>query len=390
MNKLLFSFFLMLSAAVGHASSMADVKAECEGCHFDERERPPATFKSGLGQWNDRNCVGCHAETNEIARNIFEGKTDARYHGLPLGREKLLKLHQHPLSYTKAPKNPIASLNNLARMDQAGILSYVRNPVRSPYFNGPEFGMMSFPGMDAETLGFILKSKGSPVAETGVKVQQAPADTQAGKKLWETQCQSCHRLNESQTAPSGFYLSHLSSAWVWNYGNGKVQHPYKERTMPSLSFQESEAASLVQYLREEKSRAIQALDQEVKAIHVRAQQPEKTLPLKPQAITWLLDKMPRAASCVHCHEGDQRAARKFQATREGIIHYLGQNGSAELLTRLKTRTLEVKAGVVASRAGMPMTLSPLPEPVIQLVETWMSQECPLEDGKKVCARSEAK
>jgi hypothetical protein len=157
--------------------------------------------------------------------------------------------------------------------------------------------------------------------------------------------------------------------------------------MPSFAVKEAEAESLVQYLRQEKNRTVEKLDQEVQALALSSKNPQKKMELKPIAITWLLDKMPRAASCVHCHDGDQRPATRFRATREGIIDYLQKNGSDELLTRLKTRDLEMKAGVTASKPGMPMTQAPLPDQLIQLMETWMSQSCPLEDGRKVCVRS---
>lgn len=377
--------FLVLFASSWtlHAAGAHETLLECEGCHFEERSQPQEYFKNGLGKWTDRQCVGCHQETNEIGRNISEGKLDPRYYGLPLRREKLLKLKEHPLSYTRAPKNPFWVQDAVARMDRAGLLSLVKNPVQSPYFNGPEMGMMALPTLDADALNGVLKSKapGFPMD------RPSQSDPTAGKKLWDNSCQSCHAPNGLKNAPSGLYISHLSESWVWLYVNGKAKNPYLERTMPSFTVKEAEIASLLQYLRNEKTQAVTKLDQQVQELAQAAKSPQKQLELKPIAITWLLDKMPRAGSCVHCHDGDQRAAKNFRATREGIIDYLEKNGSSELLTRLKTRSLEVKADVTASRPGMPMTASPLPDQLIQLVETWMAQSCPLEDGRKVCPRS---
>ncbi|HET9239153.1 MAG TPA: cytochrome c [Oligoflexus sp.] len=382
MKNLWLGLYLILSSCVLHAAGLEQTLSECEGCHFEERTQAQQHFKNGLGQWTDRQCVGCHQETNEIGRNISDGKSDPRYYGLPLRREKLIKLNESPLSYTKAPKNPFWIQDGVMRMDQAGLLSYVKNPVRSPYFNGPEQGMMAFPSLDAKALHEVLKRKTPGFGPD----DEMPSDMASGQKIWESNCRNCHAPDGLKNAPSGLYLSHLSPSWVWRYANGHVKNPYTARTMPTFAMKEAEAASLIQYLRHEKNRKVERLDQEVQALALSSRNPQKKLELKPMAITWLLDKMPRAASCVHCHDGDQRAATRFRATREGIIDYVQKNGSAELLTRLKTRSLEVNTDVTASRPGMPMTLSPLPDQLIQLMETWMSQSCPLEDGRKVCAR----
>lgn len=383
MKNFWIGLFLILASWTLNAAGSEDTLRECEGCHFEERSKPQQHFKNGLGQWTDRQCVGCHQETNEIGRNIAEGKSDPRYYGLPLRREKLIKLNEHPLSYTQAPKNPFWIQDGVMRMDQPGVLSYVTNPVRSPYFNGPEQGMMAFPSVDAKALHEVLKSKNAGIETDRV----SSSDTAAGQKIWESHCRSCHAPNGLKNAPSGLYLSHLSPSWVWRYANGLVKNPYTARTMPSFAVKEAEAVSLIQYLRQEKNRTVEKLDQDVQALALSSKNPQKKMELKPVAITWLLDKMPRAASCVHCHDGEQRAATRFRATREGIIGYVQKNGSDELLTRLKTRDLEIKAGVTASRPGMPMTLAPIPDQLIQLMETWMSQSCPLEDGRKVCVRS---
>jgi hypothetical protein len=84
----------------------------------------------------------------------------------------------------------------------------------------------------------------------------------------------------------------------------------------------------------------------------------------------------REGECVHCHDGQTRAAELFRATPKGLRTYVETKGGQALWRRLAIRAIESRWSASAREPGMPMTRAPLSEKARAQVRAWVEAGCP--------------
>ena len=155
--------------------------------------------------------------------------------------------------------------------------------------------------------------------------------------------------------------------------------------MPRVSLSQGEARAIAVALESERrNRSAQvdlSIEREGKE-SLRLLQTKPTIGANPP---FSLAGFLREGGCVHCHQGNHRAARVFLASPAGVIAYIERHGPEGLLTRLLVRRSETEQGIVGSKPGMPASLSPLPLERIRVLAQWIASTCSTLKGAATCA-----
>jgi hypothetical protein len=153
--------------------------------------------------------------------------------------------------------------------------------------------------------------------------------------------------------------------------------------MPIFAINRATAEGLYELFGRERARREAALDLEVDGL-ARTAMESPPVQRSASELGAAAVRVLRTGKCVHCHTGNVRPRRAFEATLAGLGRYVGKHGGLALWERLETRVLEDQAGLSAARPGMPMTSRPLPDDVRSLLLTWAHAGCPDPGGAAMC------
>jgi mono/diheme cytochrome c family protein len=337
---------------------------DCAGCHLPQGRAPQDRFASGLGKWDDTQCVGCHAEINAISKTLATSEPGKLNFHLPLSLETQRRIATHPLSLNSAP--PFSSLKQ-TKFDPAGLAWFVQRPP------GVRSSMPSFP-------------KWKTVAVT----RPSDAKTEKGRILFDSKgCATCHGDNGMAPHFSGFVR--FTADHIFEVASGLS--PAKGRTMPVIPMSLQEAGTVRSWVSAEKKRREQEIDRQVDSLRLSTFRASTLTPAESSSrdiAAYLFGPFPREGTCVHCHGTMPNAKKHFDGTGEALRRYVKAGGAFELWKRLETRHLERKLGVTAASPGMPMNGSPLARPFLEKLAQWIEQGCPDEQGTAICQNAKQK
>lgn len=362
--------FLLIGGALPFLSLEAQGATQgfedCAGCHLPQGRAPQRRFASGLGKWDDTQCVGCHAEINAISKTLATSEpTKLNFH-LPLSLETQRRISTHPMSLDNAPHLTASSLKQ-TKFDPAGLAWFIQRPP------GVRSSMPSFP-----------KWKGVAIA------RPSNTKTEQGRVLFDSKgCTTCHGDNGTAPHFSGFVR--FSADHIFEVANGISRA--KERTMPVIPLSHEEAETVRSLVIAEKKKREQEIDRKVDSLRLSTFRSPTLTPAENSSrniAAYLFGPFPREGTCVHCHGTMPNAKKHFDGTGEALRRYVKAGGAIELWKRLETRHLERKLGVTAASAGMPMNGSPLPRPLLERLAHWIEQGCPDEQGTALCQDAKQK
>ena len=156
--------------------------------------------------------------------------------------------------------------------------------------------------------------------------------------------------------------------------------------MPEVAVTTEEAVGLAALFTQRRADSEARLDRAVAGLARSVARTEgPPAPLTTSELQHLWTRALREGKCVHCHTGtDNRAARYFNATPDGLAAYVGTHGGLAVWKRLATRALEHDASVTAAEPGMPMTAPPVSPELRALFLHWSQVGCPDEAGHLHC------
>ena len=95
----------------------------------------------------------------------------------------------------------------------------------------------------------------------------------------------------------------------------------------------------------------------------------------------------KKSGCIHCHDGQGRAAENFIASSEGLVEYIKNNSGIGFLNLLKTRKIEHELNLISfPNPGMPLAGPPVVEKDIKTIERWVVNHCPDQKMRYLCKR----
>lgn len=352
--------------------SETDAVQECIGCHTEQRHEPIARFSNGFGQWSDLQCVGCHTEIDEVSQTFTSGVHDSRYLSLPVTDKRLKSMKKYPLPYLKAPLN---ISKEPQRLNQIGLIRFLRRPpgyCKTPNSCAPPM-MMVYPDISLSDLAPLkLNLSKEPISSKLI-------DIKAGEALFTQRCSTCHSNDKAPYDDVALSLfSHKNIASFHVKKPQEVNEKVLDLTLSSL-----EATQLQAYFMRQRDQREQQLERAIPLIQKDWQAiAKKTVSYRERIYLW--NDFWRDGGCVHCHGIEGRAKNKFDVSHAGLTKYLSQYKGQQIYTRLKIKHLETKFGVSAGTPGMPMTGSPMPTPLIQLIGSWLKSGCQNIQGTQLC------
>lgn len=378
---------LLLYLVVGTMASANDLAVEeCLGCHTVRRNEPQSRFATGLGQWKDRQCYGCHAELNEVALQSVNGIRDRRYFAVPVSEDKLMRFAMSPLAYMNAPETMEPREGDVRRISWERLKDFLRRPASlSPVQGSRAPRMMAYPSLSSKDLkaaATVLDVKQPAQKEPPARMTEA--DRRQADALWKSRCVPCHGGARPLSGRSGVALGLYTSQWLHAYAGGSVSSPRKERAMPIVPLSSQEAELLYQLFGEMRSVAERELDERVSRIRIEHAAAPVAVPRA--LVGYLWGPFFREATCIHCHATNSRAAGAFIATAEGLKAYLKRKSGTEFWRRLEIRALEADQGLVAAQPGMPMAGVELPKELRAFIARWVMDGCRDLEGKSWCHR----
>ena len=370
--------------------SSNSVVQECFGCHTKAREIVEGLFPSGFHQWKDTQCYGCHAEFVEIAKNKVAGHYDPRQTSLPIREKRLDAMAiDRPLPYLNANMMPLKSTDK-NRISHQGLLSFLRRPFgvcQNNSCSAPQ--MMAYPNLTPADIESIfsqfngnkrITSSGENRRLNAALGPSEPDDLLAeslvgsltGNQLFTSKCASCHQDGQV----SGYDqvgLSLFSAQWIFNYANG-LSGDKSKRRMPVVNITTAEANKLAKSFSLKRQQQEALVDNSYPEIARQyAQLPTKTTPKA--LLNYIWKSFWRDGGCIHCHGIEGRAKLAFESTQDGLKTWLAKNDAMALYQRLAIKKYEEKYAMAAHQSGMPMTGSPLPDPLIQMIGIWIKGGC---------------
>jgi Cytochrome C oxidase, cbb3-type, subunit III len=340
--------------------------SECAGCHDEARNTPPARFSFGVGKWSENQCYGCHAEMADIGSALLKNGSDNRAFGLPYRFDAMKRFSQGHGPFLRAPEAPAWKVKGIERIDVARLTRFLAHPpVRS---DGSS--MIPFPQ--------------SPPSPADVP---DPKKIGAGKGLFESRCASCHATAEGLAQKGPLHLALFTAPWLSAYAEGRVADG-AQRRMPEVSLSEHEARDVLAFLEQERRERVQQVDLEFSREKAKALVRVELVPsagTEAQA-SFSPEDFLREGKCVHCHDGQHRAARAFHASPAGLRCYIETKGADSFVARLANRKAEVRLGVVGSSPGMPASVAPLSDSTLRNLVTWIQTACRQAGGKTTCSK----
>lgn len=388
---------LIKSASVNSNRSFEWVRSECNGCHFNQRNIPPKKFKSGQSNWSDEYCYGCHKDIDDIAYNKRNNIYDYRYVSLPVEDQRLMGMGDNPLPYLNAPLLPHlhpsemgagrAESGGIARVNIVSLSSFLNRPTGKCNGNGACEAptMVAYTGLSDVEIRKINPALSEIPDET---VGEKNGDIKKGRGVFSEKCIFCHS-DSVASSYDAVGLSRFSAQWIYRYANGlkiSTVSAANARNMPILALTDSEANNLYAFFKQKKKGRVLKLEKDRNLLAEKFNAlPNSGVSAEFKKYMWT--RFWRDAGCVHCHGLDGRARNKLNSDRDGLENWLTSATPEDLYFRLATRDLEKKHGVGASLPGMPMTGSPLPQQLIDLIGIWIKEGCINEDNKKKCNRN---
>lgn len=404
------------SSATHHAGSSSlwqSFRAECQGCHTESRLQPRARLANGFGKWQDHQCVGCHFEITDIARNRARGIADARYLSLPVTDEKLALISRSAMPYLNAPQSPwrlanskdhdafvdevgaflrpgtaaflpkappstgksnTASSIDVPRLDDDGLWHFLRRPHGRCDDNGCQAPtMMAYPQLEKAEMAKVVPwplNHNSATQDPKMRpagLAQSSAQDQAvvqGQALYQQRCQGCHD-KDAKARYDAVGLAMFDVRWL-------MQIPHQQQP---FSLTAADANALADFFKWQRQQRQQQVDTALTTLESSWQQ-VKTTPLSAGEARYLWRDFWRDAACVHCHGIEGRARLRFNSDEAPLREYLRRGQGKQIYYRLKIRHIEQRLGMSAAIPGMPMTGAALPEPFIELVGRWLKTGCP--------------
>jgi len=381
--KALFALIL-LAGLTGQA--LEEKATECVGCHTAQRTIPQSRFGNGLGRWTDAHCYGCHAELNDVARMRHRRQPDPRYVAVPVREERLARMATtEPLSYMMAPERVEPPTASPPRIAWERLAAFLKRPSTLSHTGGQRAPrMMAYPDLtaqEAREAGRVLGIRQARVSAPATRL--SPQERKQAETLWATRCVACHGGEQLLAGRTAVTLGIYTPEWLQAYAANKVSSPTGgERAMPEVPLDLKEARLLYRLFGELRVEAEREVDTAVEKLRLDA----APLPaqVSPDFIRHLWGSFLREATCVHCHATSPRAARAFTATEDGLRRYLREQGGAKFWSRLATRRVEARHGLVAEKPGMPMAGAPLSDETLSLIARWVLDGCRDPNGQRAC------
>lgn len=361
----------------------SELQRECMGCHTANRETPKSRFAVGLGVWDEGQCFGCHAEIDGIARDARAGQRGRGFASVPVSFDRLMQMSTRPLPYLKAPERIRFVVDDIQRIAPERLGAFLRRPATGGSSAEHPDWMMAFPALRDDEAEAILTAMGG---NGGARRHVARAGKTEALRLWKSICVSCHDTSAGAAGRTPAYLSLFTADWIFGYVNSSSHSSTgrEQRQMPVFAIDREAAQGLYELFGEERRRREERLDGPVRGLGGGQADDPPGGKLSRAAIDYIWGRALRDGACVHCHTGDTRARRHFEATPEGLRAYVGRNGGLALWKRLETRVLEEQEGLVAAAPGMPMTARPLPAQMRALILKWVKSGCLDADGRRAC------
>jgi len=376
---------ILLCLVVGTvASASGPVVEECMGCHTARRHEPQSRLASGLGQWKDNQCYGCHAELNDVAKQSVEGKRDRRYFAVPVREDKLVHFATSPLAYMNAPETVEISRGAVPRVSWERFMDFLERPTNlSPVQGSQAPRMMAYPSLSSKELKAAATLLGvRPPTQKEAPTKMMDEERRQADALWKARCTACHGGPRPLSGRSGVALGLYTAKWLHAYARGEVSSLRKERAMPIVSLSPREAELLYRLFGEMRVEAERELDMRVSKLKLEDAAAPVAVPSA--LIGYLWGPFFRDATCIHCHATSPRAAGAFTADAEGLKVYLRRKSGTEYWRRLETRALEAEHGLVAAQPGMPMAGVELPKELRAFIARWVVDGCKDLEGQSWC------
>ena len=402
----------------GAAPLWQSFKTECQGCHTETRLQPRARLANGFGKWQDQQCVGCHYEITDIARNRARGIADARYLSLPVTDAKLALISRSAMPYLNAPQSPwrLANANDhdvfvdevgaflrprtaaflpavfspelpastgkdnttstvdVPRLDDDGLWHFLRRPHGRCDGSGCQAPtMMAYPQLEKTNIAKVVPwplnnnvAAGDPnMPPTGSDVvSEQDQNAMPGQTLYQQRCQTCHD-KDAKARYDAVGLALFDVRWL-------MQIPHQQQP---FSLNKAEATALSNYFKQQRQQRQQQVDMALTTLESSWQQVSST-PLNAAEARYVWRDFWRDAACVHCHGIEGRARQRFNSDEAPLRQYLRSGQGKQIYYRLKIRQIEQRLGMSAAIPSMPMTGAALPEPFIELMGRWLKTGCP--------------
>lgn len=357
------STWLALLAVPALLTGLPSGTGECASCHSESRNLPPARFSFGVGKWGEMQCYGCHAEMADIGKNLIEKGEDNRAFGLPYSATAMKRFAQGHGPFLNATSAPAWKVAGIERIDSLRVRDFIAHPPT----RSDGRSMIPFPRID-----HTLKA---PLLESEVR---------QGANVFSQKCAPCHGLADGPAGRGPLHLALFTSQWLYSYAQGAIPTD-GQRRMPRVSLSQAEARAIAATLESERRNLIARVDH---SFVTKGKEAQRLLQAKsttganpPFSLTGFL----REGGCVHCHEGNHRAAQLFLASPAGVTTYVERHGPKGLLTRLLVRRSEIEQGIVGSKPGMPASLASLPLERIRSLAQWIASTCSTLKGTTTCA-----
>lgn len=367
----------------GSAFAGTDLPSTCTSCHIpaDSRKQLASNAPEDGFRFRDTDCAGCHLDIVERPRQA----RPLSPHAITAMMDKRTYLNARPLTFTVQRFNG----NQVERYDPSGLLRFLKAPV--PRL--PASGNSMFP-LSQSQLAQVAAHISNSVSEMAPsnRDELTKADHAKGQVLFRTQgCATCHETGAGPKLRIGYQL------FSWDFFRAKVRGEISREVsskMPAFDLKNQDIRDLFAYINRS-DEGIASPPQPATA--------DGALLLRLKLYRAVRDNV-LATSCRHCHSSSAKASKAIAAVFDrrassGFALARGLDGKIEatesshrlfepgpgcrpstLVTMLRERRDEWLGKDDPKVTGMPLTLAPLDEHIIDQAHLWTSLGCPSPRG----------